>query len=448
MTTLYASAALLPEGVARDVRIEVENGQISSISTGENAQPSDERHTMLLPGVANLHSHAFQRAMAGLAERRGSDNDSFWSWRTTMYKLALSMTPDDVEAVAAQLYVEMLEGGFTRVGEFHYLHHDKDGSPYANVAEMAERIVAASLDAGIGLTLLPVFYAHAGFGPKPPSEGQRRFINDIDRFEKLLSASRAATRQVKGGRIGVAPHSLRAATLSEIRQIVALPHDGPTHIHVAEQVLEVEDCLAATGARPVELLLANIDVTSNWCLIHATHLNDSEVAAMATRGAVAGLCPITEANLGDGIFRAVEFTAAGGRYGVGSDSNIQISLADELRQLEYSQRYVTRGRNVFARPNGSTAEALILGAASGGAHALGGDGMITAGAPADLVSLDVASAPYLALENILDSFVFGSGVRIRDVWVGGCKVVEGGRHRNGDAIRKRFNKVMGRLVST
>ncbi len=446
MTRLFASAALLPGGLARDVAIEFEGTRISRVTTGASAGGADERHALILPGVGNLHSHAFQRAMAGLAERRGPGSDSFWSWRSVMYKFALSMTPDDVEAVAAQLYVEMLEAGFTRVGEFHYLHHDEAGTPYANIAEMAERIGAASVAAGIGLTLLPVFYAHSGFGPKPPTEGQRRFINDRDRFAALLSASQSVVSHIPGARLGVAPHSLRAATIPEVRDIVALHHDGPVHIHVAEQTLEVDDCMRSTGDRPIELLLSNVDVTNRWCLIHATHMSDAELHAMAASGAVAGLCPITEANLGDGIFRAADYSAAGGGFGIGSDSNIQISLAGELRQLEYSQRLSQRARNVLAPAGRSTGEALLLQATAGGARALGVEPGIAESMPADFISLDIARADFIPTENLLDAFVFGAGVSVGDVWVCGRKRVTGGHHEARETIRKRFAETMARLV--
>ncbi|MDR3475535.1 MAG: formimidoylglutamate deiminase [Devosia sp.] len=446
MTKIFASAALLPQGLASDVTIEVEAGRIARISAGSTSKGADEVHDVVMPGVGNLHSHAFQRAMAGLAERRGNDADSFWSWRSVMYKFALSMTPEDVEAVAAQLYVEMLEAGFTRVGEFHYLHHDVSGAPYANVAEMAERIAAASVGTGIGLTLLPVFYAHPGFGPKPPSDDQRRFINDLDRFAALMSASRSIVDGIDGGRLGIAPHSLRAATIDEVRDVVALSHDGPIHIHVAEQQAEVDACLELMGARPVELLLSAVSVNDRWCLIHATHMTESELRAVAASGAVVGLCPITEANLGDGVFRAREYRDASGAFGVGSDSNIGVSLAGELRQLEYSQRLVHQARNVLAPPGGSTGEALLLGAHAGGSRALGVEAVLAEGMPADLVSLDIGEAAYLRGDAVLDAFVFGRGVAVKDVWVAGRKLVAGGRHHSRTQIRARFAKTMTRLL--
>lgn len=301
-STLHAGSALLPQGWASDVRISITGGVISNINIGVDAEAADERHSVLVPAMSNLHSHAFQRAMSGLAELRGPSDDSFWSWRVLMYRFALQMTPEQIEAVAAQLYMEMLEAGFCRVGEFHYLHHDRDGSPYANIAEHAERIGAASVEAGIGLTLLPVFYAHSGFGGQAPIDGQRRFINSIESFGRLMEDCRKMQASLPGMQLGMAPHSLRAVTPDELTAILPLAEGGPVHIHVAEQTKEVEDCIAWSGARPVEWLLDSAPVDDRWCLIHATHLTDKEVANMATSGAVAGLCPITEANLGDGTF--------------------------------------------------------------------------------------------------------------------------------------------------
>ncbi|MEK1862187.1 MAG: formimidoylglutamate deiminase, partial [Rhizobium leguminosarum] len=307
MATLHADTALTPQGWQKDVRLTLEAGRIARVEIGTSPGPGDERHALLVPAMANLHSHAFQRAMAGLAEVRGPANDSFWSWRTVMYKFALAMTPAHVEAVAAKLYAEMLEAGFSRVGEFHYLHHDRDGGTYANIAELAERIGAASEETGIGLTLLPVFYAHSGFGGAAPIDGQRRFINSLESFERLMEGCRAVTRRLDGAELGLAPHSLRAATPDELMRLVPMAGEGPIHIHVAEQVKEVEDCIAWSGARPVEWLLDHAPVDERWCLIHATHMTEDETRRMAKSGAIAGLCPITEANLGDGAFAAPLF---------------------------------------------------------------------------------------------------------------------------------------------
>jgi formiminoglutamate deiminase len=445
MKTLFANQALLSTGWTDDVRISMDVGTIAGVEPGAFPSPTDEHVAILLPAMPNLHSHAFQRGMAGLAEMRGPGDDSFWSWREVMYRFALSMTPDQVEAVAAQLYMEMLEAGFGRVGEFHYLHHGRDGRPYTNVGEMAERIASAADETGIGLTLLPVFYAHSGFGGLAPNEGQRRFINDVDSFGRLLEASRQAVSGMDGAVVGVAPHSLRAVTPEELATVAALAKDGPIHIHVAEQTREVEDCVAWSGARPVEWLLANAPVDENWCLIHATHMTETETVAMAKSGAIAGLCPITEANLGDGTFSAGPFLKNGGRFGVGSDSNVLIGVADELRQLEYSQRLAHRQRNVLAAPGGSNGRALFDAALAGGNQALGGRRCgIAPGNAASLVSLD-ASHPSLAGKSgdaILDAWIFANGACVDCVWAGGRKLVSGGRHLHHEAIAERFRKAM------
>ena len=448
MTAIFAEQALLPDGWHSNARIVVSDGHIATVEPNTASQPGDERHAILLPGMPNLHSHAFQRGMAGLAELRGASADSFWSWREVMYRFALSMSPDQVEAVAAQLYVEMLEAGFSRVGEFHYLHHDRDGQPYANVAEMADRITAAAADTGIGLTLLPVFYANSSFGGASPNEGQRRFINDVNRFSRLVEKCHETVRTLNDAVVGIAPHSLRAVTPEQLENIATMAPGGPIHIHIAEQVKEVEDCLAWSGARPVEWLLANARVDSRWCLIHATHMTETETAAMAKSGAIAGLCPITEANLGDGTFAAPLFKQHGGRLGVGSDSNVLIGLPDELRQLEYSQRLAHRARNLLAVAGGSTGRALFDAALDGGSAALGaGPSRIAAGAPADFISLD-GKHPSLAGRTgdaVLDTWIFANGSKIDCVWVHGKKLVSSGRHARRDSIAERFRKVMTAL---
>ncbi|MEP9390269.1 formimidoylglutamate deiminase [Mesorhizobium sp. KR9-304] len=450
MSALFAETALLPTGWANDVRIATAGGRIAKLAAGASAQAGDERVAILISGMPDVHSHAFQRGMAGLAETRGPGNDSFWSWREVMYRFALSMTPDHVEAVAGQLYAEMLEAGYTRVGEFHYLHHDTDGRPYADVAEMAARIAAATQETGIGLTLLPVFYAHSGFGGQKPTEGQRRFINDLNGFARLMESSRKAVESVPEAVVGVAPHSLRAVTPSELETVTAMAPDGPVHIHAAEQMREVEDCIKWSGARPIEWLFAHADVDARWCLIHATHMTDEETAGMARAGAVAGLCPITEANLGDGTFPGPLFMERGGRFGVGSDSNVLIGVADELRQLEYSQRLHRQARNVLARPGQSNGRALFDAAVTGGSIALGArDAALAEGAPADFVSLD-ASHPSLTGKKgdaILDAWIFANGTKVDGVWVRGKRLVEGGRHVRRDAIAKRFRKAMMELTA-
>jgi len=450
MTTLFAESALLPGGWTNDVRIATTGGRIASVEAGAAAQAGDERVAILVPGMPNLHSHAFQRGMAGLAEMRGPGDDSFWSWRDVMYRFALSMTPDHVEAVAAQLYAEMLEAGFTRVGEFHYLHHDVDGRPYADIGEMAARIGAAAGETGIGLTLLPVFYAHSGFGGQQPTAGQRRFINDLSSFARLFESSRQIVDSIPEAVLGVAPHSLRAVTPGELADVTAMAGGGPIHIHVAEQMREVEDCVQWCGARPVEWLLRHAEVDGRWCLIHATHMTEEETADMARAGAIAGLCPITEANLGDGTFPAPLFMAEGGRFGVGSDSNVLIGLPDELRLLEYSQRLAGQARNVLAKPGQSNGRALFDAAVEGGSAALGasGDG-IAAGAPADFVALDASHVSLTGKTDdaVLDALIFANGTGVDKVWVRGRLVVEAGRHVARDAIAKRFRKAMMDLTA-
>ncbi|MFS8045190.1 formimidoylglutamate deiminase [Rhizobium sp. BR 314] len=446
MTILHARSALLGDGWHENVRIALESGRITDIATGVAPEAGDDRQGILVSAMPNLHSHAFQRAMAGLAEVRGPANDSFWSWRTVMYKFALSMTPDHVEAVAAQLYMEMLEAGFSRVGEFHYLHHDKDGSHYANIAELAERIGAASAETGIALTLLPVFYAHSGFGGAAPIEGQRRFINSLESFEALMAGCRTVTGRLPGAELGIAPHSLRAVTPEELTKLIPMAGDGPIHIHVAEQVKEVEDCIAWSGARPVQWLLDSAPVNDRWCLIHATHMTEDETRRMAKSGAIAGLCPITEANLGDGVFAGPLFLEEGGRYGIGSDSNILISVPEELRQLEYSQRLALRARNVIATTGGSTARKLFDSAVVGGGAALKAPAGLAVGNYADIVSLDANAVPYLSEDRVLDHWTFAGGFKVDGVWALGKKQVEGGRHIRREAISARFRQAMAELI--
>jgi formimidoylglutamate deiminase len=448
LPVIHAARALTPEGWRSDVRVTIEDATIAKMEIGVSPGDGDERRHVAVPAAANVHSHAFQRAMAGLAEIRGDGTDTFWTWRETMYRFALTMSPDDVEAVAAQVYLEMLEAGFAAVAEFHYLHNAPDGSAYDSPAEMAGRILAAARDVGIGMTLLPVFYAHATFGGSAPKSEQRRFITDVASFARLVEDCR---RQVTGPgeTIGVAPHSLRAVTPHELADVVALCHEGPIHIHVAEQVKEVDDCLAWLGARPVRWLLDHADVDDRWCFIHATHMDEQETRDVARSRAVAGLCPITEANLGDGVFNAPAFIRADGRFGVGTDSNLSIGLAAELRQLEYAQRLAARARNVCAPPGGSTGRAMLDAILPGGAQALARPaGRLAAGALADIVTLRT-NHPTLAgkVDNqLLDAWIFSIGnAAVDSVWSGGRKVVVDGRHVLRDRISARFRATMLRL---
>jgi formimidoylglutamate deiminase len=449
LPVLHATRALTPEGWKSDVRVTIEAGAIAAVEKGAAAQEGDERHTIMAPAAANLHSHAFQRAMAGLAESRGSEIDTFWTWRETMYRFALSMSPDDVEAVAAQAYVEMLEAGFAAVAEFHYLHHAPDGSPYESPSEMAGRIVTAARKAGIGMTLLPVFYAHSTFGGAPPLPEQRRFVNDIASFARLFEECRVLLKGDPAETIGIAPHSLRAVTPDELGELTSLAGEAPIHIHAAEQVKEVEDCIAWSGARPVGWLLDNANVDEKWCLVHATHMDEVETQRLARSGAVAGLCPVTEANLGDGIFNARDFLRTGGRYGVGTDSNVSIGVASELRQLEYGQRLREQARNVCAPAAGSTGRAMLEAIWSGGAQALRRrSGRLAPGAWADLLTFR-ADHPTLAGkadDEILDAWIFSVGNPLVDcVWSGGLKVVAGGRHVFRDQIAAQYANRMSEL---
>jgi formiminoglutamate deiminase len=453
--SLHFETALLPSGWAANVRVEIVDGHFTSVERDTRASPGDERVAAVLPGMCNVHSHGFQRGMAGLTEFRGPAADNFWSWRTLMYRFVARMTPEDLEAITAQSYVEMLEGGFTRVGEFHYVHHDPAGKPYQNPAETSARVVAAARSAGIGLTLLPVFYAHGGFGGAVPSEGQRRFVTNVDGFARLLEATHALVAPIADAVVGVAPHSLRAVTPDELTHIVALAGSGPVHIHAAEQTGEVEQCLAWSGASPVQWLLDHAAVDSRWCLVHATHMDDSEAARLAASGAVAGLCPVTEANLGDGIFPATRYLAAGGAFGIGTDSNVSIAAADELRQLEYSQRLRDRARNVMGADEArSTGRVLFDGAVAGGVRALGvrgrDDAGIAVGAAADFISLS-SEAPALACREgdaLLDSLVFaGDRNCIDGVWRAGRKLVSQGRHHARDQVFGQYRAVLRRLVA-
>jgi formiminoglutamate deiminase len=451
MAVLYAKQLLSAAGWVNSARVHVSDGRIASIETGVAAEPSDARHDLIVPAVANLHSHAFQRGMAGLTETRGSSADDFWSWRAAMYRFALRMSPDQLQAIAAQAYVEMLEAGFGRVGEFHYLHHDVDARPYADPGEMAGRVAAAAAETGIALTLLPVFYAHGAFGGQPPNPQQGRFITNLATYARLVDRCRAIVAELPSGVVGVAPHSLRAVTPAELDEVVRLRPDAPVHIHIAEQAGEVRDCISWSGLRPVRWLLDHAAVDSRWCLVHATHVDANELADIAKRGAVVGLCPVTEANLGDGIFPAREFVAAGGRFGVGTDSNVRISLAGELSLLEYTQRLAHKARNVIGLHSRSTGAALYQRALEGGATALGaGTAGITEGAAADLVSLSVEEPAMLCRteDALIDSWLFAGSDRSVDcVWVNGRKQVEGGRHVRRDRVRAAYKKAMTELCA-
>lgn len=452
MRRLILDHALLPEGWAETVGIDIEDGTILAVHPNASAEGRERIAGVALPGLPNLHSHTFQRGMAGLAETRGPEGDSFWTWRQVMYRFLGKLTPDDIEAIAAFAMMEMLEGGFTALAEFHYLHHDADGRPYADIAELSQRIAKAAQETGMGLTLLPVFYAQGGFGGAAPSDGQRRFVNYVESYARLLEGARKAVADIDDAKVGIAPHSLRAVTPESLSEVLAMAGEGPIHIHIAEQVKEVDDCLAWSGQRPVAWLLDHAPVDKHWCLIHATHLDAREISGIARSNAVAGLCPITEANLGDGIFEGVDYLAAGGRFGIGSDSNIEISAPWELKQFEYSQRLRHRARNVLAEHEGqSTGRSLYDKALTGGAQALGRRiGAIAAGYRADLVVLDSRHPDLAAIsgDRWLDSYVFVAGrAAIDTVFVAGKAVVRSGRHIHREEIRARYGRAMARIMA-
>lgn len=404
-----------------------------------------------LPGIANLHSHAFQRAMAGLAERQTHPSDSFWTWRETMYRMAGRFDPDSLHAVASQLYVEMLEAGYTTVCEFHYLHHAPDGTPYATPSAMSDALIDAARDTGIRLTLLPVLYMTGGFDGRALGERQKRFGHDLDGYLRLFETLHA--RQDDILKVGCALHSLRAVPPEAMQAVLAsLPADARIHIHIAEQVGEVQDCIAVRDLRPVEWLLQNAAVDARWTLVHATHLNDWEVAGIAKSGATVAICPTTEANLGDGLFPLRDFLDAGGRFSIGSDSHVSVSPVEELRWLEYGQRLRAQRRNIVASPEQpSTAAVLLDHAWAGGAAGSGMPlGRLESAHAADWITLDV-DAPALAGardDDVLDRFVFaGNRSLIDQVFVGGECVVEGGRHRQRDAIARRYRETMQQLLA-
>jgi formimidoylglutamate deiminase len=451
MASLWFESALLPRGWASRVQVTARNGRIERIRTDVDPVATDERLKVGVPGMPNLHSHAFQRGIAGLTERRGPEGDSFWTWRELMYQFVERIDPDQLEAVAALAYAEMLESGFTQVGEFHYLHHDRGGAAFAEPAELAGRIAGAAAYTGIGLTLLPTLYAHGGFGGAEPQKRQQRFINSRDQFARILEGSRRMVQALPGGVVGVAPHSLRAVTPEELAWLIELARGSVIHIHIAEQTREVDDCVAWSGRRPVQWLMEHMAVDERWCLVHATHITEEEIRSITASKAVVGLCPITEANLGDGIFPAPAFLAGGGRIGLGSDSNVRIDSAEELRILEYSQRLAHRGRNVLASAAGrSTGRTMFDASLAGGAQVLDSPRGLIEGAWLDVVSLDTRQ-PELAQrreDDILDSWVFSGGRHLVDcVWRAGEKVVSNGRHRHREEIVARYRQALQKLLS-
>lgn len=434
MRQVWAEQALVPEGWRDNVLVTIsEDGRIAGVEAGAEPRGA-ERVGVLLPAPANSHSHAFQRAMAGLTERRGSGStDSFWTWRQLMYSFLDRITPEQVEGIAAFVQMEMLEAGFATNVEFHYLHHQPDGTPYGDIAEMSARIAAAAERSGVGLTLLPVAYQYGGMDKRPLVSGQMRFGNDTDRYARLLEgAAKAIGKLPPDAVLGVAPHSLRAVAPSDLAKLAVLRPGTPLHMHLAETLQEVEEVRSCLGKRPVEWMLENVDLSPRWTLIHITQMKPRETEVLAATGAVAGLCPLTEASLGDGIFDGVRWMERGGTISVGSDSNIRISLAEELRQLETSQRLRDHNRAALASESHSTGRLMFEATATGGAKAAGRpSGRIAVGRWADILALDLAQTDLEGLrgDTILDAFIFaGDNAMVSDVWAAGRHMVTGGRH--------------------
>jgi formimidoylglutamate deiminase len=450
MRALFARHALLPVGWQRDVLLEWDaHGDLTRVDAQAAPPLGVQRADYILPGMVNLHSHAFQRALGGLTERAGEGPDSFWTWRDLMYRFAARITPEQIEAIAAQLFAECLRHGYTSLCEFHYLQRAPNGETYARPAETAERVASAGHATGMGLTVLPVLYSHAGFGEQPLRPEQRRFRTNVDDILGIVEA----LQPLRGGQleVGAAPHSLRAATIEQVRTLASnLPAGRPLHIHIAEQQAEVEQSIAATRRRPVEYLMEQVAIDERWCLVHATHLNDDEVAAIARSGAVAGLCPSTEANLGDGLFPLQRFIEAGGRFGIGSDSHVSQSPVEELRWLEYGQRLQHQRRNIaFTHEQRDVGQYLWQTALRGGAQASGRKvGALAEGLRADLLVLD-GSHPNLDgvhAADVLGRFLFcGNDNLVRDVLCGGRWVVQGGRHVAQDAIAQRYRQALSEL---
>jgi formimidoylglutamate deiminase len=445
------ASALTSDGWRRDVAVAVDDtGMIESVVSG--GRDGTLIAGAAIPAIANVHSHAHQRLMIGLTERAGPGADSFWTWREAMYGFALKLSPDDLEAVAAQAYVEMLKAGYSCVGEFQYLHHQPDGAPYDELAEMSLRCISAAEQAGIAITILPTLYRYGGFGGQAASGGQRRFVNDADRFLEIHGTLAKVCGANGLRRLGISPHSLRAVT-PELLAVVLndIEKTSRVHIHVAEQAREVDECLAWCGKRPVELLLEKFDVSGRWCAVHATHMTKEETSGLAKSGVVAGLCPTTEANLGDGIFPAVDFMKQGGAAAIGSDSHISISAAEELRQLEYSQRLRDLTRNALSSGAGaSTGRSLLDAVWRGGAACLDQPtGMIAVGRRCDIVVLDDENSAMIGRQDdaLLDTWIFSAGnAAVKDMIVAGQHVVKDRHHANEDMIQKRFAATARRLA--
>jgi formimidoylglutamate deiminase len=462
---LFARDVLLPTGWAKNVLLEWNTaGILTTIRLGTSKPENiSQAAGPVIAGMPNLHSHAFQRAFAGLTEFRSTQEDSFWSWRELMYRFSGRITPDQLEDIASFLYIEMLQAGYTSVCEFHYLHHDQAGRPYADDAEQCQRLIRAAARAGIGLTLLPVLYQSSGFGGQPPGFGQRRFIRSTENILRLIERLKLQVAQQDASghvlnarfRVGLAPHSLRAVTPHSLAESVAGLHAmdplAPVHIHIAEQRQEVHDCLAWSGQRPVQWLLEHAEVDARWCLVHATHLSEQEIVSLATSQAVVGLCPTTEANLGDGVFPLAAYQQACGRWGIGSDSHVCVNAAEELMLLEYGQRLTLGQRNVLATQNQpQVATALMLQAVAAGGQASGQAAGLLEGHSADMVMLNENHPVLVGLDapDMLAAHLFAShrSSAVSNVWVAGVEHVQNGIHQDYARALERFVRARRALL--
>ncbi|MDO6486378.1 formimidoylglutamate deiminase [Colwellia sp. 6_MG-2023] len=459
MKKYYAKNILLSDGWATDKTLTIANGIIIAITSGQDHE-AEVFQGAVIPGMINCHSHAFQRAFAGFSEQGSEGKDSFWTWRTIMYKFLAQLTPEDTEIIAQQLYIEMLKVGYTRVAEFHYLHHDIDGHSHsknqsqAKLAIMAQAIFNAAQHSGIGLTLLPVLYQYSGFGQQTPTEGQKRFINSTTQFNQLISDCYELSQEYPNSNIGIAPHSLRAvdkeAMTIAVDHVRSLDAKAPIHIHISEQQQEVNDCLNYYTKRPVEWLINNMKIDESWCLIHATHINEKEQQGIIDHNAVVGICPTTEANLGDGIFPTTDFLALGGSFAIGSDSHISVSPIEELRWLEYTQRLIKQQRALITSTNvASVGQSLWQKSAASGAQSTNSNtGVLSIGKQADLLVIDDNKTALFANKNqyLLDSIIFASQHNtIKDVMVNGSWVVLDGRHPKEQVSADKFAQLLTKL---
>lgn len=450
---LFAKKILLADGWADEQTLTIEEGVITDITSGI-VEGAEYAQGVVIPGMVNCHSHAFQRAFAGFSEQGSEGKDSFWTWRNIMYKFLEQLSAEDAQVIATQLYIEMQKMGYTRVAEFHYLHHDVDGKNYPSLSTMAQAIFAAAKQTGVGLTLLPVLYRFSGFGAQQPNSGQKRFINSVEQFNSLVSECFDLASRHANSNVGIAPHSLRAvdksSLLSAVTHVRALDPQAPVHIHIAEQQKEVNDCVEHYGQRPVQWLLNNADLDKHWCLIHATHIDEQERKGIVASQAIAGICPTTEANLGDGIFPSDEFLVEGGTFAIGSDSHISVNPIEELRWLEYAQRLSKQQRALLA-----TSEQQSVGlnlwqkAALGGAQSTNSNtGELAIGKQADFLVLNDSQLRLFAHddEHLLDSVIFASQQNpVKDVMVNGQWTIRDGMHSLEQASAEKFAQLLSRL---